>query len=109
MRLRASTSRDRATGGTPLARIGVVAGSAAVALALVTGGVVATVSTLRAAPGSDTSALTGPGPFAVGQPVRTDIGVVQVTNVESLGGLSAQDLGGANHGIAGLVDADQAQ
>jgi hypothetical protein len=109
MRLRASTSRDRATGGNTVARVGVVVGSAAVALALVAGGVVATVATLRPAPGSDGSALTGPGPFAVGQAVRTDIGVVRVTNVESLGGLSAQDLGGANHGIAGLVDADQAQ
>jgi hypothetical protein len=92
-----------------VARAGLVLGSAAAAIALAVGGVVATVSALGPQPGSDRNALTGPGPFAVGQSVRTSVGVVRVTNVERLGGLTAQDLGGANHGIAGLVEPDQAQ
>jgi hypothetical protein len=52
---------------------------------------------------------SGPGPFAVGQPVRTAIGVVTVTNVERLVGTTTQDMAGAVHGINNYVGADQTQ
>jgi hypothetical protein len=54
-------------------------------------------------------AATGPGPFAVGQPVRTAIGVVTVTNVERLAGTTTKDMAGAVHGINNYVGADQTQ
>jgi hypothetical protein len=53
--------------------------------------------------------LTGAGPFMVGQPIRTDTTVVEVTGVELLGGLTAKDLSSANHGISHLVAANQVQ
>jgi hypothetical protein len=49
------------------------------------------------------------GPYAVGQAVHTGVGLVRVTGVERMGGLTAQDLASANHGVANLVSADQAQ
>jgi hypothetical protein len=52
---------------------------------------------------------SGPGPFAVGQPVRTAIGVVTVTNVERLVGTTTKDMAGAVHGINNYVGADQTQ
>ena len=52
---------------------------------------------------------TGPGPFAVGQPVRTALGVVTVTNVERLVGTTTKDMAGAVHGINNYVGADQTQ
>lgn len=54
-------------------------------------------------------AATGPGPFAVGRPVRTAIGVVTVTNVERLAGTTTKDMAGAVHGINNFVGADQTQ
>lgn len=55
------------------------------------------------------STMTGPGPFAVGQPVRTTMGVVTVTHVERTGGPSPKDFAGANHGIQNLVPPSKAQ
>jgi hypothetical protein len=52
---------------------------------------------------------TGPGPFAVGQSVRTSIGVVTVTHVERLQGTSTKDMAGAVHGIQNYVSAEQTQ
>jgi hypothetical protein len=53
--------------------------------------------------------VTGPGPFAVGQSIRTAIGVVTVTGVERLKGTSSQDLAGANHGIQNYVSEEKSQ
>jgi hypothetical protein len=52
---------------------------------------------------------SGPGPFAVGQSVRTAIGVVTVTHVERLQGTSVQDMAGAVHGIQNYVNDSQSQ
>lgn len=54
-------------------------------------------------------AATGSGPFAVGRPVRTAIGVVTVTKVERLVGTTTKDMAGAVHGINNYVGADQTQ
>jgi len=51
----------------------------------------------------------GSGPFAVGQAFRADRAVVEITGVEVLNGLSAQDLSNANHGIQNLVQPGDAQ
>jgi hypothetical protein len=53
--------------------------------------------------------LTGPGPFAVGRGVRSVGTVVEVTGVDQLTGLTAQDLSSANHGIQNLVAPEDAQ
>jgi hypothetical protein len=91
-------------------RAGTVAALAAAAVALVVAGVLSTVAMLRPDPyAGSLDAFTGPGPFAVGQPVRTSVGVIQITGVDRLDGLSTQDLSSANHGVANLVPPDQSQ
>lgn len=54
----------------------------------------------------------GAGALAIGQPVPTSFGSVTVQAVEHLNGLTAQDLGGADHashGIRDLTPADKVQ
>jgi hypothetical protein len=50
----------------------------------------------------------GPAPAAAGSRAETGFGWVEISGVETLGGLSAQDLGGMTHGISGLVPAAEA-
>jgi hypothetical protein len=95
--------RRGSAGERSFARTGVIATTAVVTLGLIAGGVVATGLMLRPA------APVESGPYPVGQPVRTRVGIVQVTGVDRLSGLSAQDLSNANHGVANLVAPDQAQ
>lgn len=80
---------------------GVSAVVAGVTLALVAGGAYGATTMVR--PAAHT------GPYAVGESVRTSVGLVRVTGVERMGGLTSQDLSGANHGVANLVAEDQAQ
>ena len=101
-----------ASGGrrTAVVRTGTVAARAGLAVALVAAGVLTTVSMLQPDPyAGSLPALKGAGPFAVGQPVRTTVGVIEITGVDTLGGLTAQDLSSANHGVANLVAPDQSQ
>ena len=52
--------------------------------------------------------VTGNGPFEISQVVRSDGAAVEVTGLDFLTGVTADDLGGANHGVNNLVDAGQA-
>jgi|tagenome__1003787_1003787.scaffolds.fasta_scaffold20933132_1 hypothetical protein len=79
---------------------GVSVAVAGTALALLAGGVVSTAAVLRPQPH---------GAYAVGEAVPTSLGTVRVTGVERMGGLTAQDLSSANHGVANLVSEGQAQ
>jgi hypothetical protein len=56
------------------------------------------------------SAFTAPAPpLSIGQPFATSFGFVRVTAVETVDGLTADDLGGMTHGIPGLVDANHSR
>jgi hypothetical protein len=92
-------------------RAAVLTTVAALAVGLVAGGVLATISMVRPGPSARaaSSVQTGPGPYAVGQSIRTRIGVIQITSVERLTGLTAQDLSSGNHGIANLVSPEDSQ
>jgi len=80
-----------------------------VALAVVVG-VRITAAMLNPGPAHYSGPIaSGAGPFAVGQTFRTDDAVVEVTGVELINGLSAQDLSNANHGIQNLVPPGQTQ
>jgi hypothetical protein len=82
----------------------------ALALVLLMVGVVWTVPLLLHRDSRGTSpALAGAGPFAIGESVRTAMGVVTVSSVERMGGLTSQDMAGANHNIQNLVPGDKAQ
>lgn len=70
------------------------AGLVVTALALLAAGVLTTLSAVR----SGVPGLT-----------RTQVGTVEVTGVETLGGLTARDLSSTNHGISHLVAAGQVQ
>jgi hypothetical protein len=80
---------------------GVGVAVAGTALALLAGGAVSAVSMFRTP--------DHPGPYAVGEAVETSLGTVKVTGVERMGGLTAQDLSNANHGIGNLVSEGSAQ
>jgi hypothetical protein len=111
-RSRASQTRRRSSDTGPLrsARVSLVALVTAAAAVAVFGGVRITHSMLWPAPVVvSLSGLTGPGPFVVGQAVRTDSAVIDVTGVALLNGLTAKDLSSANHGISHLVAANQVQ
>jgi hypothetical protein len=45
----------------------------------------------------------------VGEAAATSYGAITVQHVETIDGLTAQDLGGMSHGIADLVETDEAQ
>ncbi|HZC53142.1 MAG TPA: hypothetical protein VE441_11675 [Mycobacterium sp.] len=98
----------RSRSGTRL--VGRRIGFAVLLIAFVAAGVQTTRAALTtAAQKGQLETASGNGPFAIGQNVRVDRTVVQVTNVDLLGGLTAHDLANANHGIANQVNADQMQ
>jgi hypothetical protein len=55
-----------------------------------------------------TDSVPDAGPI-VGEPVATSYGTITVEHIETIDGLTAQDLGGMSHGIADLVETDEAQ
>jgi hypothetical protein len=107
--------RTADTGLRRVARAGLVGLATAAVSAAIFGGVRVAHSMMWPPPtaltgsGFTRSGFTGPGPFMVGQPVRTDSAVIEVTGVDLLDGLTAKDLSSANHGISHLVDANQVQ
>ena len=75
-----------------------------VALLAAAGFVAACIALLPAQ--NDSVSGVGPG---VGDPAATSYGTITVQHVETIDGLTAQDLGGMSHGIADLVETDEAQ
>jgi hypothetical protein len=55
-----------------------------------------------------TSPVHDAGP-AVGASMATSYGTITVEHIETIDGLTAQELGGMSHGIADLVETDEAQ
>ena len=97
-------------GGTTAKRAGVFGALFVLAVVAAVAGVLVTAHQLSQHPVEYAGPqLTGPGPFAIGQAVRAEGGVVEVTGVDQLTGLTAQDLSSANHGIQNLVAPEDAQ
>lgn len=81
-----------------------------VLVVLIVAGVELTRTSLAPSPQSHRIATApGSGPFAVGEPVRANGPVVEVSGVEQLGGPTVKDLANVNHGIANQVTPDQVQ
>ena len=94
----------------PRAARRLIGGLVAVVLVLTAFGAALAVKTVLAGPAAVTiPILSGPGPFAVGDPVRSNDGVLVVIGTERVAGPSHEDLGGATHGIQNLVDPTQTQ
>lgn len=91
----ATTTPSARTGARALAIAAVVL----VALAAL-GGIVATVAGAPALLGISAN-RAGPG---IGDAVRTPFGTIAVTEVGQLDGVTNRALGGASHGVGGLVD-----
>jgi len=89
----------RLSGQLPV--IGVVAGS----IALAGAGAILAIGMLIAGRGG----IRDPPAYEVGRDAVTSFGTVAIQQVELLGGLSAQDLGGMTHGVQNLVPPDKVQ
>ena len=89
----------RLSGQLPV--LGVVAGSVALAGA----GAILALGILIAGRGG----IRDPPAYEVGRDAVTSFGTVAIQQVELLGGLSAQDLGGMTHGVQNLVPPDKVQ
>ncbi|HSP27377.1 MAG TPA: hypothetical protein VLN74_02425 [Ilumatobacteraceae bacterium] len=98
-----SRARTRQLGARG-SRIALLAVANVVAL-LAAAGFVAAYVALFPAQGASVSGA-GPG---VGDTVATSYGTITVQHVETIDGLTTQELGGMSHGIADLVQTDEAQ
>ena len=96
-----TTTRRLGPRGSRLAMLAV----ANVVALLAAAGFVAAYVALFPAQGGSVSGIT-PG---VGDTVATSYGTITVQHVETIDGLTTQDLGGMSHGIADLVQTDEAQ
>jgi hypothetical protein len=93
---------------SPAARAAVALGALGtlvVAAAVV--GVVVAIRVLGAGPHVHAVANAS-GPFGIGDDVPVSFGFIAVEHAEKVKGLTAKQLGGATHGIGGLVRGDQA-